>query len=289
MFEGGDFKGKMKTIELLIEKPSVETEVLKLRFEVLYPGGNTTALVEGLVDNPRQRKELNKIVMASDSNIEQVGCYDLSNFNRPKLQMAGNELCINAIRALAYLVCLKSGGKIKEFEVEVILENRSLFFKAGVNSLRQAWVELATGNIPIVDDGGIDTWTVPLEGITQVVTTEVFEQSANLDSIKNKAKSILQQRGLLDSVPAAGVTFISKNSQGLAIMPVVWVKDVETLFLETACGSATIAAYLALTDQQNRCNIQQPSGLALQVETRLESGDNQARVLRISGPVSRIK
>lgn len=257
-----------------------------LIYEILSPGGNTTALVEGLVNDLNRRKIINDQIMRENPDVEQVGFYDLSDIKRPKLQMAGNELCVNAIRALAYLACLKSGGRIKEFDIEIILGDCNLPFKAGVDGLRQSWVKINPANIQISEcDIG---WVVPLEGLTQVITLTSVEQPIDPEKIKSQAFEILRQLNLLNTVPAAGVTFVTKNQTGLSILPVVWVRAIKTLFLETACGSATIAAYLALANGKTICQIQQPSGITLQVEQCGISGDNRS-ILKISGPVNRIK
>ncbi len=265
----------------------IEAGPIKITYEVLFPGGNTTALVEKIIENYDDRKRINNQIMKVDRNVEQVGFFDLTYINKPRLQMAGNELCVNAIRALAYLSFLKSGGKVREFEIEVILNNKSVFLKAGVDGLRNSWMEIPTSNINITRF--TNESIVSLEGITQVVEGDLIDETEEVEVIKSRAIEILNKFNLLNSVPAAGVTFISTIKTGLKIIPVVWVRDVQTLFLETACGSATIATYVALTNQQVKCDVQQPSGFALQVETRLNSGDNQTTVLRISGPVKRTK
>ena len=57
--------------------------------------------------------------------------------------------------------------------------------------------------------------------------------------------------------------------------PVVWVKDIDTIFLENACGSGTIATSMVESILENKSNIYQivqPSGEILETDIRMENG-----------------
>lgn len=67
---------------------------------ILYPGGNTTAIVEGIPSSQLERRRINDVIMKQYPKVEQVGFLDRS---LPRLQMAGGEFCGNATRSAACL------------------------------------------------------------------------------------------------------------------------------------------------------------------------------------------
>ncbi len=75
---------------------------MKYYYQILRPGGNDTALVYSLINNPNKRKQINDNILQQNPNIEQVGFVDLSE-NIKKLLMAGSEFCGNATRSTAWL------------------------------------------------------------------------------------------------------------------------------------------------------------------------------------------
>ena len=56
--------------------------------------------------------------------------------------------------------------------------------------------------------------------------------------------------------------------------PIVWVKNINTLFCENACGSGTIAVTMIetlLSEKSNKYCIMQPSGDVLETEIIIEN------------------
>ncbi|MBI2309433.1 hypothetical protein HYU89_00860 [Candidatus Collierbacteria bacterium] len=110
------------------------------------------------------------------------------------------------------------------------------------------------------------TFIVALEGITQVITYRPIISSSR-EEIKLQGLKILKKLGLTLSVPAAGVIFVSRDSNILRIDPVVWVRDIKTLFYETACASGTTAVALTEFFKQSKNTLEipilQPSGKKL--------------------------
>ena len=85
--------------------------------------------------------------------------------------------------------------------------------------------------------------------------------------------------------------FISRKNGVLSIKPVVWVRDIATLFYETGCASGTTAVAIveALKQKQNLNSlpILQPSGAPLLATIRLSnSKDSKVSFAEIGGPVS---
>ena len=117
---------------------------------------------------------------------------------------------------------------------------------------------------------------VALEGITQVITYKSLKNSSR-EEIKLQGFKILRKLSLTRSVPAAGVMFVSQRNNGLKIDPIVWVRDIKTLFYETACASGTTAVALAKAvraknKSKTAISILQPSGKLLKVLILLKNG-----------------
>jgi hypothetical protein len=132
---------------------------------------------------------------------------------------------------------------------------------------------------------------VALEGITQVITYKSLKTSSR-EEIKLLGFKILKKLGLALSVPAAGVMFASRRNGILSIKPVVWVKDIQTLFYETACASGTTAVALAkAVKAKNKSraaiSILQPSGKLLKVLIKLKN--SVPDYAEIGGPIKILK
>jgi len=130
---------------------------------------------------------------------------------------------------------------------------------------------------------------VPLRGITQVTTYR--QPSTNSpDQLKQIGFKLLKSFDLIKTVPASGVMFISRKNGVLSIKPVVWVRDIATLFYETGCASGTTAVAIVEALQQkqniNSLPILQPSGTPLLATVRLSRNKNQVSFAEIGGPVS---
>lgn len=80
-----------------------------LDLTILNPGGNITALAEGIPASRPLRKTINDEVMKVFPEVEQVGFLDRPI---PRLEMAGGEFCGNATRCAAYLLLGGEPGKI---------------------------------------------------------------------------------------------------------------------------------------------------------------------------------
>lgn len=284
----------------MIEKPNlittlknkVEVDGQVLYYETLRPGGNDTALVKGIVEDSETRKKINDAIMSANPNVEQVGFYDISNLEEPKLMMAGGEFCGNATRSLAYLICLLSGGQIREVSVSIRLNEKNIIVLAGASGLRDAWAIVPIKSKPDTEtlSAAKEQIVVELEGITHVITNVTPNISLMTeDELKKEAFEILQQNNLVNSIDASGVMFIEQTGEEITMYPVVWVRDVATLFYETSCGSGSAAVAIALARKDGDfkgCNIVQPTGsliLAEILDNEFEKG------VRISGPIKRLK
>jgi diaminopimelate epimerase len=90
-----------------------------------------------------------------------------------------------------------------------------------------------------------------------------------LKTNENKAKKILKElmSSIITKEKAIGIMLIEKEKKDIKINPVVWVKTVDTLYYETACGSGSLA-YAIYNYTQNRgknVDLIQPSGYKISV------------------------
>jgi len=80
---------------------------------------------------------------------------------------------------------------------------------------------------------------------------------------------LLSKYGVIDNL-ANGVMFMQRTSDTIKIHPVVWVKNTDTLFYETACGSGSIAVGVAISNILNKdvcLSLLQPSGKYIDVKS----------------------
>jgi diaminopimelate epimerase len=237
------------------------------------PGGNTTSLVSTKVAR-KHHAEVARYIMTCQPDVEQVGFIEgATNLNAAAhLQMAGNEFCGNATRALAYVLVEKKwyglDRRIEKFFLEVsgvsrILEARvngqnarvEMPVKCGLDSIRQI------GNKTIID----------LEGISHVLINH--EPPAE---IMYDAKRIIDELGL-NILESAGVIYFKNYKDGIYITPVVWVRETGTLITETACGSGTISIALAQAmsspkDEIVDIPVYQPSGKIIHATVQIKGG-----------------
>lgn len=135
----------------------------KIKYQIYSPGGNDTALVQGVGYSRELKKRINDEIMKVDTNIEQVGFVE--NEGTPKLVMAGGEFCGNATRSAAYYY-LK--GKTGEIQIEV--SGAEEILKAGVDEEGNAWSQMpiySGDDVVTVLEPGI--YKVKMKGIIHII------------------------------------------------------------------------------------------------------------------------
>ncbi len=253
-----------------------------LKTTILYPSGNETVLIQGIPKSEEVKRKINDLIMSKFDSVEQVGFYDLLD---KRLEMAGGEFCVNASRAFVYL--LNDAGLDIDY-IQVSGVNKKL--KAGVSKKGEYYVEapFLTKDFPKKIKSKMEE--ILLEGITLLVVSD--EEESEESKLKVKAEDILEKYGYKDKYPASGVIYLSKLGEGkYEISPVIWVRDIETCFFETACGSGTAAAGIseALKVEGNDLffEILQPSGKYLGV--RVFKKNNSIKYVEVSGEVELVK
>lgn len=228
-----------------------------VKYKIYNPSGNVTALVIGDEYSKNERKLINDKIMEKENKVEQVG---FLSTKKKMLTMAGGEFCGNATRC-ATLYYIK---KDKNIELEINKQK----IKTGTDENGNIWCEIPIEGQKIVKLNK-EIYKIILKGITILVVKDVI----NHKDLKRKAKDIINQYNIEDD--AVGVMFLDESKEYIKIYPIVWVKEINTLFLENACGSGTIAVSILkawITQKSNEYCIMQPSGEFLKTNIILKNG-----------------
>lgn len=260
---------------------------MKITYSVYYPSGNATALIEGMFPD-EAKKKINDCILAKDKAIEQVG-FITQDEQGVVLDMAGGEFCGNAVRS-ALFHYLKSG---QDSWIRVSGAPYPLY--GGVSGER-AWAEmpLIRGDVKDsfskIDDEHI---LVEMHGITHLLVYEdVFKPHMVHEDYKAKliqhAMYLCTLYQMHDSI-ALGIMFVQKEDRDYRLYPVVRVPAAGTLFLESACGSGTVALgmYEAfLSGKSKSAAVFQPSGQSISFDVSFENG--VFRYAKIAGGVTKM-
>lgn len=248
-------------------KQSNNSNYFQVEYMKFIPGGNDTALVLKNGYSVEEKKAINDIILKQDPSIEQVGFVDARQL--PELQMAGGEFCGNATRSAAYYYLKGKPGTIQ------IKVNGKDYISAGVYENGNAWCEIPLyhgDDVILVREDGI--YQVRMNGMVSIVIREDVARKYLKD--KNKLKTFAVEfidKYHLRENEAVGVMFLERD-ESLKIHPVVWVRDIDTLYYETGCGSGTTATAMVeafLNKKSQKLEIVQPSGLAITAEITMEN------------------
>lgn len=231
------------------------------KYSLYYPAGNTTALV--YESSNLDYKLINDEILAKHSEVEQVG-FIVNN----ELKMAGGEICFNALRCAAKFLldknnCNKINVKLNQIEYECGIRD-NLFIKE--DNLKEKYKNKTiyytkiplTTNINKLSDY---EYSVDLGDIFHIIYTKKLD--INDENIKDFAYEYFKNNSLLDK-KAVGFMYLQEN----ILKPVVWVRDIKTLFFESACGSGSFSSFLYFNKFLNKDYIalKQPSNEYLFLE-----------------------
>ncbi|MBO5477748.1 MAG: hypothetical protein J6A15_08365 [Clostridia bacterium] len=249
----------------------------EIEFKIYNPGGNKTALVYDKNYEQYEISKINNYILSNYPQIEQVGFISKENNT---LKMAGGEFCVNATRCTIYDFL---EGKDGETSLSVSGAKNKLYGGITENTV---FVKIDFKNVINsisikLQNNILNGYMAKLDGIEHVVldysTSKNFINLNEVD-LKKICKEIIINSNSTEK--AVGVILLKKVNDMTKIYPIVWVRSIDTLYYETACGSGTIAAFTYLYNQSNVDNISilQPSGYTLKVEKK-------DSIVIISGPV----
>lgn len=277
-----------KTIKLKSIRSKARIQIK--RVAIMYPSGNTTAVV--FDQNLEQdRQQLNDLTMStwSDNNPGQPEIEQCCFVTYPKdplaiarVEMFGGEFCGNAARSVLSLI---TDNQDCQGLIEVSGVDRPLEFLTK-NGIIEIEMPLPTNKkvVKLVKEGMV----VQLDGITQIVVID--PESQNVQSPREMLNRLLKDKMYnLTEQPAVGVSYYNTKTSSAQFC--VWVRNVNTMFDETACGSGTCAIGLTLATinkDNTTITVRQPSGETIKTTALYRSEDNTIYRSTISGKVTKL-
>lgn len=224
---------------------------------VLAAGGNPTGVVCFPDDSRRaDYVAIAKQYMQEDPTIEQFGFLEgTSHF-----QMSGGEFCGNAARVAAWLISERTGTKQGTFTISGF--SGTVHYTVDDNQVRCVFPDYPFEK-KMVEVLGVEATLVDLGGIVHVVMPITVEFENDERYYKSAHRQVTELLGLGER-PAVGVIWQDLRDGNVAIHPVVWVREINSFFYETSCGSGTLATIIAHNVPE--LNIFQPSGQPILAE-----------------------
>lgn len=215
----------------------------------IFPAGNATILVDNLDQqiNRDNYAKISNILLQKNKDIEQVGFIEKWDKCQYRCQMMGGEFCINAMRSLAFWV----NEKFWESTIELESSGTSDTFFVEIEN----WVAIYLKKKYQIKKMGNNLTLVELEWIAHFVQTikKTEWDKKKFTNLFNKIQ--IKYPLLFEASPAIGLISVDEFNK---IYPLVFVKDTNTLIFESACGSGTLAAFIA-KDKTINCFIQPSS------------------------------
>lgn len=211
------------------------------------------------------------------------------------MRMAGGELCVNATRSFGAYLAHKAYQQGVREEKQKFTVNVSGWFRPVELTVKGGegpeWNVLLTMKQRFcgVENLGRNGLILRIPGIRMQVIDEALAGRVEdtCTDIKARAMELIRERNM-DEEPACGVVWCRKVDKIWHIRPVIYVKALDTLYEEQACGSASVAVALARWYYRENMEqiVQQPSGERLKVNLYFSKINNGPRMrIRVTGPV----
>lgn len=233
---------------------------MKHKYDIVVAdsAGNITIFV--LTKTPRSEYAgiAQKLLALQDFKGEQV-CFVIDD---DSAEMSGLEFCGNASRSFGLLKAKKLGIKgegIISINMSGAKAPLEVFVNTGSNFTRiRMPLPLKIQSLNLAPNiGGDKALRMDFDGITHVIVFDVPAGKDNFEVIKEYIQS-------QNDPPAIGVMFYDRKTRKM--IPVVYVKDVDTTYFEGSCGSGTTAAAIAMALEEEQKDgsftyeIDQPAG-----------------------------
>ena len=252
------------------------------RYQLFYPSGNDTAIVYGTDFSATEQLQINNAIMDRHPNVEQVGFVSVNTLT-PIFFMAGGGFCGNGFRSAVWHFLQGVPSTI-----QITIPNIAGNVLGGISNDGNVWVEVPRPEIIRVIHIEEGLSLVELIGVSHIVVSPAKSRSIIfLDEEErcSSAKKLLEQVGLIERV-TCGVIYTQKTEKGYRIVPCVHDLGVDTMKQETACGTGSIAAVIAISVIQRKSvslMVEQPSGERISASVKLSNGRIQRAI--ISGKV----
>lgn len=126
----------------------------------------------------------------------------------------------------------------------------------------------------IINTEGIFNF-IKLDGILLAVVNEknskelIKKLRKDENETKNELKKIMQTFDTKEK--AVGIILLEKEKTKIKINPIIWVKTIDTIYYETACGSGSLATaiYKYYIQGIENMEIVQPSGYTININLNM--------------------
>lgn len=243
----------------------------EIEYAVLDPSKNITILVTSDVDKSDYTFVAKKLLELEPS-AEQLGFLEDDKECDIVLNMAAGEFCGNATMSAAVYygiknnvtcgnVSVKSSGADKQVKVEIKKIEEGAEWEGIVEMPRPI-------KIQEVDFGNAEKFPVVFfKGIAHIIIDKKItsEKDVILKEYENKIKTWCE----FLKVEALGIMFCDFGDL-ISMLPLVYVKAIDTLYLESSCASGTTAVGAYLTDKNKKAiniDIKQTSGVSLNIKS----------------------
>jgi len=248
---------------------------------VANPAGNITIFVKTPIKKDCYQKVANALLNQTNYNAEQVAFV----LNKKKigvdahLDMSGLEFCGNATRSYGLILAKMGIGKSDENN-NIINIVKISGADNPITTISNPNTGFAKVNMPIpksIEQYKYDFTLVDLDGIVHLVLDINNYPVSTFDKIKNEFYEAYNP-------PAFGIMYYDGTTSFM--IPVVYVRDVNTTYHEGSCGSGTVALTTSLSkDLKNGTftyKIKQPDGI---IESTVEKKNGAIISVSIEGIV----
>lgn len=229
---------------------------MNVEYYIIDPTGNITALVTSDIDKSMYKTVAQKIIK-NNSSVEQVGFVRFDG-GSITLNMSGDEFCGNATMSAAvlfYSKFIKSGVfkakvNILPFNISVPVEVKNAGDYYDCSAVLPSPKQVFDYTFSV---GGKEYCfpAVRFSGITHIVADSTLSDDC--------AKAVIKDLALDLNSKALGIMMFD-NKTG-TLKPFVYVKGVDTLFLENSCASGSCAVAFLQKEYNKKYDIVQPGGV----------------------------
>lgn len=251
----------------------------KVNIIVANPAGNITIFVLDKFPRSSYQSIASQLLAIEEYHAEQVAFITGEN----SMEMCGLEFCGNASRTFALILAHQQslqGNNIIEVNVSgcsepllVAVNTESNYTK--IRMPMPLSVETAADtSLPLLNGA----YLVDFGGIFHVIVTDIQPTLENFNQIKDYISEKYNP-------PATGVMFY--NTAENRLIPVVYVKDVDTTYFEGSCGSGATAVAAAFSQSEGEgtfsYTLPQPAGT---ITATVEKSPDEIKRIYIEGSVS---
>ncbi len=193
--------------------------------------------------------------------------------------MAGGEFCVNATRCAIYELL---EGKKGQTQISVsgckdkitgrVLDNNNVCVYMNLNKNISEFTQ-NIGKNRLIDLDGISLYVLDENDSKEKIS--YLKQCGFNDEARTYFKNMMKD--IKTSNNAVGVILLEKENDKYKINPIIWVKTIDTLYYETACGSGSLATaiYLYMTKKVKKVEILQPSGYSINIKLEIDEYNNK--------------